>query len=58
VSDTGTYILWVNEDRTVLARWWPKRSADDPDDSVEVATRPDPHAIWGPPVELKMEVQR
>lgn len=50
-----TYRLWVNEDSTILVRWWPKRSADDPDDFLEVATRPDRNAIWGPPVELKPE---
>jgi hypothetical protein len=43
-----SYLLWVNEERTVLVRWWQ-------DNRMEVATRPDPDAIWGPPVELKME---
>jgi hypothetical protein len=51
VSETSTYLLWVNEARTVLVRWWS-------DNSVEVATRPDPHAIWGPPQKLEMEAQR
>ena len=48
MSDTATYLLWVNEERTVLARQWP-------DGRMEVCTRPWPEAIWGPPVELKME---
>jgi hypothetical protein len=51
MSETATYLLWVNEDRTVLVRWWS-------DNSVEVATRPDSHAIWGPPQKLEMEAQR
>jgi predicted GTPase len=34
MSETSTYLLWVNEDRTVLVRWWP-------DNSMEVATRPE-----------------
>lgn len=43
------YLLWVNEERTVLVRWWW------PDNTMEVATRTDPAAIWGPPVKLEME---
>jgi hypothetical protein len=43
-----TYLVWVNDERTVLVRWWP-------DNRMEVCTRSDPHASWGPPVELRME---
>lgn len=42
------YRLWVNDDRTVLVREWP-------DGSMEVATRPDAAATWGPPVSVKPE---
>jgi hypothetical protein len=45
---TSTYLLWVNADSTILVRWWPGGD-------MEVSTRPDSHAIWGPPQELKME---
>jgi hypothetical protein len=45
------YLLWVNEDRTVLVRWWP-------DNTVEVCTRSESDAIWGPPQKLEMEAQR
>jgi hypothetical protein len=45
VSD---YLLWVNDERTVLVRWWP-------DNQMEVATRTDPGAIWGPPINVKQE---
>lgn len=38
-----TYKLWVNAERTVLVRLWDNGS-------MEVATRPDPGASWGPPV--------
>jgi hypothetical protein len=44
----SAYLLWVNDERTVLVRWWP-------DNRMEIATRTDPAAIWGPPVELRME---
>jgi hypothetical protein len=43
------YKLWVNTERTVLVRQWDGR------DEVEVATRPDSDAIWGPPVEALPE---
>lgn len=42
MSDPG-YRLFVNDERTVLVRIWPSGQ-------VEVATRPDPGAVWGPPV--------
>jgi hypothetical protein len=51
MSETATYLLWVNEDRTVLVRWWS-------DNSMEVCTRPESDAIWGPPQTLEMEAQR
>ena len=47
-QDTATYILWVNDERTVLVRMWV-------DGNVEVATREDRHGIWGPPVKCKLE---
>jgi hypothetical protein len=47
----STYLLWVNEERTVLVRWWPNNS-------MEVATRPEPDAIWGPPIKVEMEASR
>lgn len=45
----SAYLLWVNDTRTVLVRWWP-------DNTMEVATRSHPDAIWGPPTTLLMEV--
>jgi hypothetical protein len=45
---TATYLLWVNEERTVLVRWWA-------DNTLEVCQREEPDAIWGPPVKLEME---
>lgn len=48
MSDEPQYVLFVNDERTVLVRMW----SNGP---VEVATRPDPHAIWGPPVTVQME---
>jgi hypothetical protein len=41
-------ILWVNKERTVLVSWYP-------DNTMTVATREHPDAIWGPPVEVEME---
>lgn len=43
--------LWVNEDRTVLVREF----EDGEDGTMEVATRPEAGAIWGPPVMVKKE---
>jgi hypothetical protein len=40
--------LWVNEDRTVLVREYE-------DGTMEVATRPEAGAIWGPPIKVKLE---
>lgn len=42
------YKLWVNAERTVLVRLWD-------DGSMEVATRSEPGATWGPPVEVREE---
>lgn len=44
----AAYRLWVNADRTVLVRMWDNGR-------VEVATRPEPGAIWEPPVTLTEE---
>jgi hypothetical protein len=44
----SNYLLWVNDDGTILVRWWT-------DNRMEIATRPDSDAVWGPPVELRME---
>lgn len=41
--------LWVNEDRTVLVREFE-------DGTMEVATRPEAGAIWGPPTIVTPEV--
>lgn len=43
-----THELYVNAERTVLARVWSNGR-------VEVATREDSDAIWGPPVYLERE---
>jgi hypothetical protein len=43
--------LWVNADRTVLVRCGE-------DGTMEVATRSDPGAIWGPPVVVVEEMAR
>jgi hypothetical protein len=40
----------VNRERTVLIRFWT-------DGTTEVCTRPDSHAIWGPPTQMFMESQ-
>jgi hypothetical protein len=45
MPETTTYELWVDEGGTVLVRRWS-------DGSIEVSTRPDPGAIWGPPVQV------
>lgn len=42
------YRLFVNAERTVLVRVWENGVA-------EVATRPDPGAVWGPPIILLNE---
>jgi hypothetical protein len=44
----ASYRLWVNADRTVLVRFWMGGH-------VEVCTRPEEGAIWGPPVALTEE---
>lgn len=41
-----TYLLWLNEERTMIARLWPSGV-------MEVATREDPSDMWGPPVKLE-----
>jgi hypothetical protein len=43
------YRLWVNDDSTILVRLWLDSG------TVEVATRPDRDATWGPPVVLGEE---
>lgn len=40
--------LWINEDRTVLVREYD-------DGTMEVATRPEVDAIWGPPIVVRDE---
>lgn len=47
-GSTPAYRLWVNDDRTVLVRLWDTGA-------LEVATRPDRDAVWGPPVWLTEE---
>lgn len=41
-------IQWVNKDRTVLVRMYKNGT-------MEVATRPEAGAIWGPPVKVELE---
>ena len=43
MKDTSTHELYVNRDRTVLARVWDNGT-------VEVATREDTDAVWDPPI--------
>ncbi len=45
---SSIYSLFVNADRTILVRMWESGK-------VEIATRPDPCAVWGPPTELHQE---
>lgn len=45
---TSTYRLWVNAERTLLARVWASGMA-------EVATRETPEHTWGPPIFLSEE---
>ncbi|MBA3298246.1 MAG: hypothetical protein H0U19_15070 [Acidobacteria bacterium] len=47
MSDAG-YKLWVNDESTVLVRLWH-------DGELEVAFRPDPGEVWGPPVLMRSE---
>jgi hypothetical protein len=42
------YRLWVNAERTVYVRLWENGK-------LELATRPAPGDIWGPPVTLAEE---
>ena len=37
------YRLWTNDESTVLVRLWDN-------DELEVATRPERDAVWGPPI--------
>ncbi len=43
------YILFVNDERTVLLRIWTNGT-------MEVCRREDPYGIWGPPTIVKHEV--
>ena len=45
-----SYALLINDERTVLVRMWENGT-------VEVATRPEQGAIWGPPIVVKPENQ-
>ncbi len=47
--------LYVSEDRCTLVRTWPEAVDGKPRLVVEVATRPDPDAVWGPPVRVVEE---
>ena len=42
------YRLFVNDERTVLVRFWASGT-------VEVAVRDDPSCIWKPPIRLSEE---
>lgn len=52
------YKLYVNEERTIMVRVWtggaPEGAWEGIWDKAEVATREDSHAIWGPPVTVKL----
>ena len=50
MSDQPGYRIFVNEDRTVFVRMWPGGT-------MEVATRPEPGAIWGPPIRVVEETR-
>ena len=47
-ATVANYRLWVNVTRTVLVTLWD-------DGSMQIATRPDQYATWGPPVWLLEE---
>jgi hypothetical protein len=52
----SAYRLFVSEDRMMMVHLWPAENlllSDE--DTVEVATREHPDAIWGPPKILKEE---
>lgn len=49
---SGEYLLFVNDDRTLLVRIWHEK---DGTPAVEVATRDQEGDIWGPPVYLHEE---
>jgi len=40
-----SYVLYVNEERTILVRFWENGE-------VETATREHPDDVWGPPIRL------
>lgn len=48
LATASTHDLYVNPERTVLARVWDNGT-------VEVATREDTDRTWGPPVYLSRE---
>jgi hypothetical protein len=50
-------LQWINAERTVLVRCWPEDEGAPPEE-MEVATREDPDAIWGPPVSVRLEADR
>ena len=45
------YVVYVNAGRTVMVRRWDSGA-------MEVATRPEPGAIWGPPIVVEPEPSR
>jgi hypothetical protein len=47
-------VQWVNPERTVLVRWWPEDDGGVPAE-LEVATRPETGATWGPPITVEIE---
>lgn len=43
---------WVNTERTVMVVEY---AHNEQEDTLQVATRPEPGAIWGPPIIVKRE---
>lgn len=50
-GDHDRYRLWLNDEQTILVREWS-------DGQMEIATRPDQGATWGPPMKLREEQSR
>lgn len=49
-------VQWVNAERTVLVRYWPKDDGGQTmPEAMEVATREDSDGIWSPPIKVTLE---
>lgn len=51
LTTSGDYVLWVNDDRTVLVRLWVNGT-------METAHRDEPGDVWGPPTLLRQDAVR